>query len=220
MDFAAVQAVLNDLPRTFTRPGNPYAQLVDAESLALATATTGWDGLATQCASLSQALDGWIDVWGLLFGVPRNSGEGNAPYAGRIVATVAPIVGSLPAIQIWMNLFLPGGSVVDNAMAGNPPGPTGQVGYTLTFPAYATTAQIVLFLVGLARIRPAGVPFNIQQSGSGLFLGTINFLGKGQVAGSYLTATASASALGIGANTNSSPPLLPGLYLTDPTING
>lgn len=209
MDFLTVLAQLNDLPSTFTRNGAPYSQQIDAIGSALSQFTLGDDATFGQIMTFANAVDGWLDVWGLLFGVPRNQNEANSTYSARIQATVLAWVGTVPAIQVWLNLFAPGGTIVEN---------TG-LGYLITLPSFMTAAQIKAFLISLGRIRPAGVPFTLKQAGSGLFLGTETFMGEGRVVGVYLTDGLASIGLPIGATTLSSQPLLPTLYFADPTLN-
>lgn len=210
MNFAAIAGVLNDLPGPFKRPGAPYTQLIDAGTGALLPFAAGADGMVAQGQSLSNAQDGWLDVWGLIAGVPRNPAEANAPYRARIAETLLAWVGTPAAVQTWLNLFAPGGTMTEND-----PGP----GYTITLPSGMPAAQISAFVVTLARIRPAGVPFVVNGTVNGLFLGTVNFLGEGRVQGAYLSNGGGALPLGLSAMTNSAAPLLPTLYLSDPSLN-
>lgn len=211
MNFAAVQAQVNDLPASFTRQGAPYTQLVDALSGALSLWTGGTDGIASQVAAFSQAQGGWLDVWGLLFLVPRNQGEGDGPYSTRIQETVLAWVGTLPAMQAWFLLFAPGGTVTENASG---------MGYMISLPATMAPSLVAAFLATLNRIRPVGVPFTVQQATGGLYLGTEAFLGLGRVQGSYLVSPAAQSTLDLAALTNNAQPLIPDLLLIDPTVNG
>jgi hypothetical protein len=204
MDQPAVLAQLNDLPAPFRPAGNPYGQLVGALAAALALFTAGADATMAQVTAFGAALDGWIDVWGLLFGVPRSANEGNIPYAVRVAETVTAWVGTVPAIQVWLNLFAPGGTVKENASG---------LGYVVTLPTGTTAAQASAFFTSLGRIRPAGVPFSVTQGGTGLFLGTEAFLGKGTVAGAYLSPGLAVAGLNLAATTCSSQPLLPDLFL-------
>ena len=204
MDQPAVLAQLNDLPATFRPAGNPYGQLIGALAAALALFTAGADATMAQVTAFGAALDGWIDVWGLLFGVPRSANEGNIPYAVRVGETVTAWVGTVPAIQVWLNLFAPGGTVKENASG---------LGYVVTLPPGTTAAQASAFFTSLGRIRPAGVPFSVTQGGTGLFLGTEAFLGKGTVAGAYLSPGLAVAGLNLAATTCSSQPLLPDLFL-------
>lgn len=210
MDFPAVEAQLNDLPDTFRRPMAWYTQLVDSVSMALCRYTLGEDATFTQVSSYGLATDGWLDLWGLLWGVPRNLEEANAAYETRVQRTVLAWVGTVPAMQAWLNFYAPGGTITEN---------TNGLGYTLDLPATMTLPQIVAFLVSFGRIRPAGVPFVIHQSAGGPFLGTTEHLGQGIVVGAYLSAGAGGMGLPIGAGTPNAAPLLPTLYMTDPTIN-
>ena len=210
MNFAAVLAQIGDLPPTFRPQGNPYAQLAASLAAAESLFTTGADATMQQVMAFSQAIDGWIDLWGLLFGVPRNDGEGNVPYALRITETVLAWVGTLPAIQVWLNLFAPGGTVAKN--------PSG-LGYAITLPATMTAAQVAAFVVSLGRIRPAGVPFALSQGGTGLYLGAEAFVGDGITIGAYLSPGAAAKALNLNATTPSAQPLISTCFLTDPNLN-
>jgi hypothetical protein len=210
MNYAAVRAQINDLPATFTPTGNPYAQVAAARAAALAVFTNGSDATEQQVQQFSNAIDGWIDVWGLLFGIPRNTNEGNVPYAIRIVETVLAWVGTLPALQAWTTLFAPGGSVAENGSG---------LGYTITLPGAMTATQAAAFVASLGRIRPAGVPFVVVGGGLGLYLDAEAFLGKGVVFGSYLTGYTTPGTFNLNATTNSSQPLIPTLFLSDPNLN-
>lgn len=210
MDLPAVLAQLNDLPDTFKRKDAWYTQFVDAVATGASQYTLGIDEVFNQVTAFNNALGGWLDTWGLLFGVPRLENEADSLYEARIGNTVLAWVGTIPAIQTWINLYAPGGTVTENI---------GTAGYTINMPPSMTALQTQQFLQSLARIRPAGVPFNVQQTGSGLFLGTEEFLGDGRAVGNYLTAGTSTTVLTLGATTLSAQPILPGCWLTDPTLN-
>jgi hypothetical protein len=210
MDFAAIQAMLNDLPSTFKRPDQSYARLMDALTAELLLYGNGTDGLVQQGASFNTAVDNWIDVWGLIAGVPRNQNEGNSLYRARVSETLLAWVGTVPALTMWLKLFAPGGTITEN---------TSGLGYVITLPASMTLSQINAFVATLNRVRPVGVPFLVQQIALGLYLGTINFLGEGRVVGSYLSTSYSNIPLPFGPLTNNAAPVLPTLYLTDPTLN-
>ena len=206
MDLPATLARLNDLPNTFTRQGAPYVQIINAIGAALATFTGAADATAGQVQSFAVALDGWLDVWGLLWGVSRNQGEPNSTYATRIGRTVLAWVGTVPAIQAWLNFYAPGGTITENV---------GSLGYSIDFPANMTLAQIQSFLASLGRIRPAGMPFSVQQTGFGVFLGAHAFLGIND----YLGAGTLAVAPNLSACTPNATPLLPSLYFDAPILN-
>lgn len=210
MDMLAVIATLNDIPDTFRRQGPPYTQFIDSLAEALSLYTLGSDATFDQATSFSSATDSWIDIWGLLFGVPRAQNGDNATYKAYIQALITAWVGTVPAIQTWMNLFAPGGTVVENISSP---------GYALSFSGVTSLAQIQAFLRLFNRIRPAGVPFQIQQAGLGLYLGTEEFTSDGRVVGNYLTSLSSSVPLALAASTPNATPLLPTLLVTDPTVN-
>ena len=125
MDFPSVEAQLNDLPTTFTRPTAWYTQLIDSVSMGLCRFTLGEDATLAQVSAFDLAIDGWLDLWGLLWGVPRNDEEANSTYATRIQRTVLAWVGTLPAMQAWVKFYASGGTVTEN--------PSG-LGYVLNLP--------------------------------------------------------------------------------------
>lgn len=208
MNFADIAGILGDLPTTFTRVGHPYDQFIDSVTTALARYTTTADGVQTQIATFPGAVDGWLDTWGLLWSLPRQVNEANSAYATRIQETVLAWMGTLPAIQTWLSLFASGGTVQEN---------TG-LGYNINLPAALTPSQVLNFLVSLNRIRPAGVPFTVNQIGVGTYLGTIDFLGDGAMVGDYFALGTQSLALPLGATQLSALPLLPLLFLTDPSL--
>jgi hypothetical protein len=210
MDYPTVTARLNDLPSPFKRNGPPYTWLIDSIGWQLAMFTLAADATSQQVLAFGPALDGWLDVWGLLWGVPRQQQEANSSYSLRIARTVLAWVGTLPAIQAWVNFYAPGGSVTENLP---------NVGYVITFPSNMTTAQITAFLLSLNRIRPAGVPFIVVQATGGITLGTDIFLATGAPKGAYLSAAVTTLALPIGPATNNTSPLLPTCVFSDPTLN-
>lgn len=208
MDFPAIEATLNDLPDTFKRTGAPYTQLIDSIASALALYTVSSDATFGQVTAFSSAVNGWLDIWGLLFGVPRDQNQADSVYQTYIQSVLNAWVGTVPAIQRWMNMFAPGGTVIENSP-----------GYILSFPGVTTLAQIQSFLRLFNRIRPNGVPFQIQQAGLGLYLGTEEFLGDGRVVGNYLTSLSSSVGLLLSASTPNAVPLLADVLVNDPTLN-
>lgn len=200
---------LNDLPTTFKRPNTPYLQLVDSFNGGLSNFTGALDAVLAQ--TFEDAQYGWLDVWGAIFSIQRQNGEADGRYRARITYTLLAWVGTVPSIERWAVETL-GASI---AVTENLPG----VGYEITFPGGLTSAQITAFLVSLARIRPAGVPFTYIQQQIGLYLDTIDYMGLSAVVGEYLTDDGVPAAPPIPALTNSTKPLLPEYYFTDPTLN-
>jgi hypothetical protein len=204
-----VQSQLNDLPATFTRPGAPYTQLIDALTGTLANYTEG-AGAILNSLDFQNARYGWLDTWGLLFGITRNTNESDIPYAARITWFLNAWVGTISAIQAYIRFATgTGGAVLENSGGG----------YAITLSVNLNTAQQIQFLQGLARIRPAGVPFTLSFLSAGTYLDTVNYITNApSVMGAYLTNTTSVPQW-LGPNTNSALPLLPDLYLTDPILN-
>jgi hypothetical protein len=209
MDLPTVLARLNDLPSTFQRPVAPYTQLIDSIGLELAEFTVAADATSVQVAAFGNALDGWLNVWGLLWNVPRQQNESDSIYSIRIVRTVLAWVGTLPALQAWVNFYAPGGSVAEN--------PSG-LGYAITLPGSMPSSTIAAFIFSLSRIRPAGVPFTVSQTGIGIYLGTETFLGTGAPKGAYLASGLIPIPLTINPSTPNSVPLLPTLYFETPGL--
>ena len=225
MQFLDALATLLDLPQPFLRPQNQwFAQLMDSFAMQISLETSGNDGIGTQVLTFPAAMDvntrqvtltgsgaqdGWIDIIGLLVNLPRNQGEGNNPYAIRIVQTLLAWVGTVPAVEAWINIFAPGGSVSENSSG---------LGYTIALPSSMSPSQVAAFLASFNWIRPDGVPFVVTQGTGALYVGTVEFLGGGMVMGSYLS-SGSAGALALGAVTLSTQPLIPTLMFTDPILN-
>ena len=214
MNFASVQATLNDLPYTFRKTTTPYTQLVDAWSVMLALFTDGVDGTIAQTlppgTTFLDAVGGWIDVWGLAFNIARLPAESDHLYQARVLQLLSAIIGSAPAIQIWIGLYAPGGSVSENLPA---------VGYTIRLPSAMTDLQNTQFFGGLQYVRPVGVPISFVAATTGLYLGTIDFAGLDTVQGSYLAGGAAGTASLLPAVQNNALPQIPTLFLTDPTLN-
>ncbi|MDD2878493.1 MAG: hypothetical protein PHZ23_14840 [Acidiphilium sp.] len=214
MNYAQVQAQLNDLPATFKRLGNPYGQWIDALTSALALFTNAGDATILQIIAIGNATGRWLDIWGIIYGFPRFYGEADQLYRARITsALTAPHV-TMAAIVNWAAIYSGFvASVSDTAASGG-------IGYTITIPQSLTASQIARFLQSLAYVRPAGVPFQVLQGHVSLFVDTVNYEGGAAgVTGSYLGSNATPLTLNIPASTNNAQPLLPDFMLNDPTLN-
>jgi hypothetical protein len=211
MNFPQVVAQMQDLPASFKKTSQPYTSVIDALSTQLVDYTYGADNIAAQL-SFSDARYGWLDCWGLIFGLPRNANESDFNYSSRIVAVLNAVVGTVPALTLWLEYcFGPGGIVKEN---------TPNLGYSITLPPSYSQQQLTLFLTTFNRIRPAGVPFMFGSITNGTFIRTLNFTGGApSVIGAYLGAVTNTVTAPIGASQPSAIPSLPDLYLTDPTLN-
>ncbi len=207
---AQVRAQLNDLPPTFKRDQDLYRQIIDMESMPLGRHVGALYGIMAQL-NFQNAKYSWIDIWGLLFNVPRQTGEADSIYRTRISQTLLAWVGTIPGLIVWTGFRLGVAATVEEWS----PGP----GYSITIPSSLTAQQINNYLEGLNRIRPAGVPFRLYLQTSGLYVGTIEFLGDHKVTGAYLSAGTTAYALSISSSTVNAQPVLPRFYFVDPTLN-
>lgn len=211
MDFITVQGQLNDLPNTFKRPDQTYLQLIDSMSALLYRFTQGADGTDTQLA-FQNAQYGWLDVWGLLMGIPRMQSEAGANYLARIMFEVLAGAGPPAQIQNWIAVVYQ----VQATVTENFP----SIGYTITFQSTVSAAQAQQIVAGLSYVRPAGVPITgVFIVGVGTVLETVNFLAAASVVGAYLGGGLQPVALALGSTTNNATPIIPTLFLTDPTLN-
>lgn len=213
MNFQQVQAVLNDLPATFKRPSVPFVQWTDADTAGAYRGAGAADGIAAQVQTFDQAQYGWLDVWGLLFNVPRLGDEADSRYKATIPYVVTAGAGTPVGIAKWINAVWGVSVTVQEQLPA--------VGYSINFPAGLSTSQIAQIVASLGRIRPAGVPFTIGQIASnGLYLTTINFAGGApDVTGAFLAGATAGGVLPLGPGTNNAAPIVPTVFLTDPGLN-
>lgn len=230
MDFQDVQQQLTDLPRTFLRQTVPFTQWLDSLTAMLTRDTGALDRLLEQIQSIANARFGWLDTWGLLFGIVRQSNEADQFYRARIIYEVNAGGGPAVAIAKWIKAVWRVDAQITETL--------GQVGYNVVFQTVITVPQAIQILQSLARVRPAGVPIlsifipgsvGPGGTGGGLFLDTINFLDLApDVTGAYLVDVGGGGGgggatpignFGLSAATNSAQPILPDLLLTDPTLN-
>lgn len=167
MDFLSIVNQLNDLPATFRRPGTPYTWLIDSLATCLYLMCQASDSLQAQYNFLTST-NGWIDVWGDLCGITRNTNESNVVYLPRIQNTVLAWRDSAVAIEKFLN-------IAENIQAAvleqNP------VGYKLLFPYLTDINRITQAVLDLKYVRPAGVPFTVFSE-IGTYLNTVDYYGK------------------------------------------
>ena len=212
MDFALVEQQLNDLPATFKRDGAPYTQVVDSLAALLDRYTNASDGSINQVADFSGAQFGWLDIWGLLFGLPRQANEADQLYGPRIQYEVMAGNGTPVGMAYWIRAVWRVSATIVEALPA--------LGYSITFPASVTDTQIAEILASLSRVRPAGVPItSVSRLGTGLYVTTINFLGASRVTGAYITGGTTGLGFILYPATNNAEPILPDILLTDPVLN-
>ena len=66
---------------------------------------------------------------------------------------------------------------------------------------------------------PAGILTACEVTGGGLYLNTINYLGRDRVTGSYIGQSVTAFSFQIPNSTNNVTSSLPTVFLSDPTVN-
>lgn len=211
MDNLQVLTQINNVPQPFKRGNTTFLQFVDSYRAAISRYTNSSDGILEQL-NFASAFGGWLDLWGLLLGLTRKNNESDAAYSIRITVTLTGGAGPVEAMLNWVQVAW--GVTISITEYTSP-----ACGYTITFPGTLTSVQINQILSGLTQIRPAGVPFDVQISNIGTYLDTINFLDAGLVTGAYIGGGTTPFNPTLGAGTNNSPPLLPELLLTDPTLN-
>lgn len=209
MDFASVLARIDDLPPTFKRPGDTYRQWANALSAAVSRGAEAGDAVLAQLG-FADAAGRWLDCWGLLFGLPRHGGEGDAAYRARITGTLTAAHSTPVAITSYLTVSQGVSASVSESLPS--------VGWSL---AVATPNVNIQQIAADANVvRPAGVPFALEILRGGLFLSTHSFLGRPRASGAWLVDPVTTLAPSIPRSTNSAQPLLPTTFLTDPTLNG
>lgn len=219
MDWNAVSYQLGDVPRTYKRSGLTYTWLNNSFVSGLHRYTNAVDGIMSM-AVFSNATGKWLDVWGQLFGVGRLNSETDSAYNNRITQTLLLLKGTPLAIISFVQLtFGLTASVIENLFNADGTAMT-EPSWNLKFGSAFPESQYNQLAQTLAFVRPAGVPFSpFYVLGGGLYLGTLNYLGRARVTGSYLGNPQAPFNFTIPATTNNALPLLPTLFLTDPTLN-
>jgi hypothetical protein len=210
MQFADVKARLDDLPRTYTRLGPNYTAFDLAQTAALFRYTNASDGISNQLI-FKQAVGPWLDVWGKLFGIVRNTNESDDAYQNRITFTLLAGRCTPNAILIYLQTLGITATLEEDFV---------NCAFHLQFTAPLTTAGFLALAQNMAAVRPAGVPFlPFQVLQGGLYVGTIDFLNAPRVTGAYLDQPLKSFTPTIAQSTDNSVPLLPTLWLSDPTLN-
>ena len=211
MQWIDVLKTLNDLPSTFTRSGPNFAAFQASLTNGLHKFTGSVEGALLQ-AQPTQAVGKWLDVVGKLRNIPRFNDESDSDYLTRITYLLTTAGGPPNALLgVMMTIGQTSATITENFSACS--WSINVIGGT---PSGATLSQITS---SLGYVRPAGVPYAINVSAGGLFLNTLNYLGRPRVTGAYITNASTNLPLNLSANTNNAINLLPTTYLTDPTLN-
>lgn len=210
MNFASVKDRLDDLPPTFTRPGPGFQAWDLSQTAALFRYTNASDGVLQQL-DFRKAIGPWLDAWGKLFVIPRNINESDDAYQNRIVMTLLAGRQTPNAILIYLKSLGITATIQEDFV---------NAAFHLQFTAPLTSAGFLALAQNLGNVRPAGVPFlPFEVLQGGLYVGTVDFLDAPKVTGAYLDTPLKGFTPTIATSTNNSVPLLPTLFLSDPTLN-
>lgn len=211
---------LGDLPSTFTRNDQVYANWIDSLASALLLFCQASDNLQGVQTNFENASNQWLDCWGELCGVKRRNNESNFVYQNRVWETLLAPRDSAVAITSWISLVE---NVEAEVVEQIPKG----LGYNIIFPPSQLLANVIRIIQNLIYVRPAGVPFYCFYSQGSIYLNTINYFAGsyslnppiGRVTGAYLGSNGIPITFSIGSTTNNTVSLLPNLFFVDPTLN-
>lgn len=206
MQFLDVLNQLQDLPATFKRTGPVFSALENSFGLSLSAYTVGSDGIMSQLNFQNAEFFG-LDIWGNIFGVPRNLNEADATYKLRITNTLESWFCTIPGILRYLSEVYSITATIAESGAS----------WTLTFSTPSFSPLVIIDNLNL--IRPAGVPFNVELLSGGLYLDTINYVGSWRVTGSYITSPYSSYAFTIPSTTNNSLALFPSSLISSPLLS-
>ena len=212
MLWSDIQYQLNDLPDTYKRDGDTFQWVMNSLTAALDRYTNSSNAVVSM-ANFANAQGKWLDFWGqLLGGIARLNDQTDADYMALITQTILEGKGPPVAILDYVNLIY---GIKANITENFP-----NVGWYLKFGSSFPQSQYNQLALTLDNVRPAGVPFTpFYVLGGGLYLNTINYLGRDRVTGSYIGQPVTAFNFTIPNSTNNVVSELPTIFLEDPTIN-
>ena len=212
MQWADINYQLGDLPDTYKRSGPTYEWVMNSLTAALDRYTSSSNSVVSM-ANFTNAQGKWLDFWGqLLGGINRINDFTDADYMALITQTILEGKGPPVAILDYVKLIYG----IKASITENFP----SVGWYLKFGSSFPQSQYNQLALTLANVRPAGVPFTpFYTISGGLYLGTVNYLGRDRVTGSYLGLSVTQFNFTIPNSTNNVTNSLPTLFLSDPQIN-
>lgn len=211
MDYAAILRQINSLPFTFLRSGPTFGFVQNSRAAALFRYGNASDGLV-DALTFSKASGVWLDAWGQLFTIPRNSRESDTSYVARIPATLVSGKGTPVAIAMYLLTAFGYTVEVTESFA--------DVRWELNFDVPIDEEIFREIAAGLGYVRPAGVPgLAFVGVAGGMYVGSVNYLGAPKITGAYMLSPHGESRFNLSAFTNNTKPLLPTTFMTDPTIN-
>ena len=212
MQWADIAYQLGDLPDTYKRSGPTYEWVMNSLTAALDRYTNSSNAVVSM-ANFTNAQGKWLDFWGqLLGGISRLNEQTDEEYMALITQTILDGKGPPVAILDYVKLIYG----IKASITENFP----NVGWYLKFGSSFPQSEYNQLALTLGNVRPAGVPFTpFYVLGGGLYLNTINYLGRDRVTGSYIGQPVTAFNFTIPNSTPNVVSELPTLFLSDPTIN-
>ncbi len=212
MQWADIAYQLGDLPDTYKRSGPTYEWVMNSLTAALDRYTNSSNAVVSM-ANFANAQGKWLDFWGqLLGGISRLNEQTDEEYMALITQTILEGKGPPVAILDYVSLIY---GIKANITENFP-----NVGWYLKFGSSFPQSEYNQLALTLGNVRPAGVPFTpFYVLGGGLYLNTINYLGRDRVTGSYIGQPVTAFNFTIPNSTNNVTSSLPTVFLSDPSIN-
>ena len=212
MQWADIAYQLGDLPDTYKRSGPTYEWVMNSLTAALDRYTSSSNSVVSM-STFANAQGKWLDFWGqLLGGISRLNEQTDAEYMALITQTILEGKGPPVAILDYVKLIYG----IKASITENFP----NVGWYLKFGSSFPQSEYNQLALTLGNVRPAGVPFTpFYVLGGGLYLGTVNYLGRDRVTGSYIGQPVTTFNFTIPNSTNNVTSSLPTLFLEDPQIN-
>ena len=212
MQWADIAYQLGDLPDTYKRSGPTYEGVMNSLTAALDRYTNSSNAVVSM-ANFANAQGKWLDFWGqLLGGISRLNEQTDEEYMALITQTILEGKGPPVAILDYVSLIYG----IKASITENFP----NVGWYLKFGSSFPQSQYNQLALTLGNVRPAGVPFTpFYVLGGGLYVGSLNYLGRDRVTGSYIGQPVTTFSFQIPNSTNNVTSSLPTLFLEDPQIN-
>lgn len=194
MDTQSILDQITDVPATFKSTDPTYQYIANALTIGMRGLADTYHNLVNQMF-FNNPSSSWLQYWGELLGIPELAGEEDGVYATRIMNELTAWVGTANGILlILQEVYGITATISENLTSG---------GYTIGFTIPLSSSQLDNITSTLARIRPAGVPFNYNIIQAGAFLGATSYTRMRYSSGAFLSGASSTISPGSPINTNS-----------------
>lgn len=212
MNWNQLTYQLNDLPKTYKRTGAVFTYLTNSIAAGLYKYNKSSSEVINM-ATFTNASGRWLNVWGaLLGGIYRLKGMNDLQYSVYITNTLLAQKGPPIAIENYVQQVY---NIKNQVFEYFP-----AAGWSLELFGAFPSNKLNDLVLSLDVVRPAGVPLlPLIVLDGGLFMNTVNYLGRGRVTGSYIGNPSVTFSFNLYPSTNNVVSQLPTLYLTDPTLN-